>query len=144
MSSTITLFFNMTFIHMCIEVPIEKLISWHKSIIELDFMNFSAILFLVYGPGTETLPPPGDFCRPIYLKTIAYEILKSDCLQVNRWWVWSWRAFEDRYPMKIINIGFSSISVIYSVVDSYENTSFYDKSMKIGTNVLWHMLISKV
>ena len=47
-------------------------------------------------------PPshPRDFCRLIYLKTIADEELKSNCLQVIHWWVWRWRAFEDWYPEK--------------------------------------------
>ena len=36
---------------------------------------------IVRGPITETLPPPGEFRRPIYLKTLVKELLKSSCLQ---------------------------------------------------------------
>ena len=52
------------------------------------------------GPDIETLPPPGDFCRHIFLKTMDLELPKCDCLQEIRWCVWLWRAFEDRYPLK--------------------------------------------
>ena len=52
------------------------------------------------GPDIETLPPPGDFCRHIFLKTMDLELPKSDCLQEIRWCVWLWRAFEDRYPLE--------------------------------------------
>ena len=55
---------------------------------------------LDHGPDIETLPPLGDFCRHIFLKTMDFELPKSDCLQEIRWCVWLWIAFEDRYPLE--------------------------------------------
>ena len=57
-------------------------------------------LLIDRGPRGPPLPPPGDFCRHIFLKTMDLELPKSDCLQEIRWCVWLWRAFEDRYPLK--------------------------------------------
>ena len=61
--------------------------------------NFSDLL-TDRGPDIETLPPLGDFCRHIFLKTMDLELPKSDCLQEICWCVWLWRAFEDRYPLE--------------------------------------------
>ena len=42
---------------------------------------------IVYGPVTETLHPPGDFWRPLFLETLAIGLLKSGCLQKSQCWM---------------------------------------------------------
>ena len=80
----------------------QKLI-YHCALEDQDFPleKLSMQMFVIdRGPRGPPLPPPGDFCRHIFLKTMDLELPKSDCLQEIRWCVWLWRAFEDRYPLK--------------------------------------------
>ena len=48
---------------------------------------------IVYGPVTETLHPPGDFWRPLFLETLAIGLLKSGCLQKSQCWIKPWGRF---------------------------------------------------
>ena len=48
---------------------------------------------IVYGPVTETLHPPEDFWRPLFLETLAIGLLKSGCLQKSQCWIKPWGRF---------------------------------------------------
>jgi hypothetical protein len=41
---------------------------------------------LVHGLDIETLTPPGDFGRQLFLETLPIGKLESGCLQKSRWW----------------------------------------------------------
>ena len=52
-----------------------------------------SLTHIVYGPVTETLHPPGDFWRPLFLETLAIGLLKSGCLQKSQCWIKPWGRF---------------------------------------------------
>ena len=54
--------------------------------------------YIVYGPVTETLHPPGDFWRPLFLETLAIGLLKSGCLQKSQCWIKPWGRFFSKWP----------------------------------------------
>ena len=68
---------------------------------------------LVYGPVTETLHPPGDFWRPLFLETLAIGLLKSGCLQKSQCWIKPWGRFFSKWPPNYnICLGFGTIFCI--------------------------------
>ena len=97
-------------ISMLLIQSLQELRVW---LIHFVLYSFIAVLLCTYtclpyrprarGP---PLPPLGDFCRHIFLKTMDLELPKSDCLQEIRWCVWLWRAFKDRYPLENSKIQF--------------------------------------
>ena len=46
---------------------------------------------IVPGPGSETLHPPGQFCRQLFSQSPGYAISKFTCLQQIGCWTKRWR-----------------------------------------------------
>ena len=58
----------------------------------------SSVNTIVYGPVTETLHPPGDFWRPLFLEILPIGLLKSGCLQKSQCWIKPWGRFFSKWP----------------------------------------------
>ena len=71
---------------------VKKCCEIHAQL-EAQLASFSSETIIVYGPVTETLHPPGDFWRPLFLETLAIGLLKSGCLQKSQCWIKPWGRF---------------------------------------------------
>ena len=68
----------------------ERTLKIQEDAMLMTRYNYKTTTIIGRGPRGPPLPPPGDFCRHIFLKTMDLELPKSDCLQEIRWCIWLW------------------------------------------------------